>query len=328
MIKRAEKTTSSIVADFLIVLVALSAVSIYYYGLRALFIILASVGASIVSDCVCIRLRGATIDYKDMSGIISGIVLALMLPASINYYMAAGLAAFSVIVGKQIFGGHGCEIFSVPAVGFVFGSVCFPESVLAYVKPFTELPAFTAEVDVETVQSLSRTLMQNSTSSMSPLDLFLGLFAGPIGATHIIFLTVCAAVLIARRSVSALSFFTTAIVCFGYAYLFTPYGESGFAAMGYEAVSGMLVFGLLFLAGDFTTAPQTRSARFLYGLILALLIILFSAVGKCENPIAFAVLISNPICIELNRSHISFRRYYRLLRRRLAARKSAKEAHV
>lgn len=304
-------------------LAAITLISTYYFGLRALFVVLITVSSGVITDIACTRLRGAEIDYTDFSAAVSMAVLALMLPATVPYALAAGTAVFSVIIARQIFGGKGCEIFSVASVGFIFVSLSFPDNILTYTKPFEAALPLAAELNTETVQSLTKTLMLTGSTSAASIDLMLGRFAAPMGAGHLIVIAVCAVILILRRSMSAITFFTALLSYLVYAYFFSPYGENGIQAIGYEFISGMFVFGLVFLGGDYNTAPKTRTSRFLHGLLLAVLTILFKAVGKVENPIVYAVIIANPISIEMDRSSISFKKYYALCRRRLRRRKKA-----
>lgn len=308
-------------------LAAITLISTYYYGLRALIVVLITVASGVLTDIICIKLRGAEVEYTDFSAAVSMGALALMLPATVPYALAAGAAAFSVITARQIFGGKGCEIFSVASVGFIFVSLSFPDSILSYTKPFETALPLASELNIETVQSLTKTLMLTETSSASFVDLALARFASPMGTGHLMVLTVCAVMLILRRSMSAITFTTALSSYLIYAYFFSPYGENGVQAIGYELISGMLMFGLIFLGGDYNTAPKTRTSRFLHGLLLSGLTILFKVVGKVENPIVYAVIIANPISIEMDRSSISFKKYYALHKRRTRLKKALNNAN-
>lgn len=306
MFIQSTKTEKSIQLDIIMVLIFLVFMSYFYYGLRALAVVGVSLAASYITDMICVRLRGEKYDFKnDFSAIISGIVLALMMPASVPYHVMVISNIVAVAIGKQIFGYHGKNIFNAVSVGFVFSAFCWSDSVLMYPKPFENLE-MTSQVSNTLYQSLTQTLNLAKIPAISDIDIVLGKFTGPMGATHIIVLLVCAVVLMFRRSISALTFCSGLGTMMLFAWIFPKYGDSVLSSLGYELASGMMVFGLLFLACDYNTAPKTRTSRFLYGIIIALMSILFRSVGKVENTIVFAVLVANPLSIPLDKSTLSF----------------------
>lgn len=288
--------------DMLLVLLVLSGISFYYYGMRVLIIILISVIVCCLTDFICIIARRAKFSIKDISSVITGLVLALMMPASIPYRIVVIAAIFSIIIGKQVFGGHGCEIFNCAAVGFLFVSLCFSGSVLMYPKPFDTLD-LSSSVSNVLKESLSKTIFISAVPDISFIDILLGKFCGPMGATHIIVLLVAALFLIFRRSVSAIVFFTEIVSVLAFSFF---YNGMSLELTQYTLGGGMLLFGVLFLSCDHSTVPKTRSSRFLYGLTVALLIILFQYLGKTDTAVIFAVIIATPFGIELDRRALSF----------------------
>ncbi|MEG0615198.1 MAG: RnfABCDGE type electron transport complex subunit D, partial [Oscillospiraceae bacterium] len=142
--------------------------------------------------------------------------------------------------------------------------------------------------------------------AVSDIDIILGRYIGPMGTTHIIVLIVSAVVLMFRRSISALTFCSGLTTIAVLTYIFPKFGTSPISSVYYECISGMTIFGLIFLACDYFTMPKTRSSRFLYGVIIGVITVVFRHIGTVENPIVFAVLLANPIRISLDRSTISF----------------------
>lgn len=126
MIERKDKSVVSIQLDLLLVLGVLSLMSAWYYGMRAMLVILLSVAVCFGTDILCIKLRGKKWDYKsDLSAVICGFVLALMMPASVPYEILIAADLVAIILGKQAFGGAGKNIFNPMAVGFVFAAFCW-----------------------------------------------------------------------------------------------------------------------------------------------------------------------------------------------------------
>ena len=302
---RVRKTEQSAMIDILFVLAVLTFMSFFYYGARAIIVVVISILASVATDVICIRLRKKKYNFKDLSAIVSGAVLALMMPASVPYGILILTDIIAIVIGKQIFGGRGKNIFNCVAVGFIFSSYCWKDAILMYPKP-TEHLELISHVTNTLYPSLTQTLGIATTPAISNTDIMLGNFIGPMGTTHIIIILVCAIVLMLRRSISALTFCSGLGTILIFSYLFPKFGNSAMSSVYYELVSGMMVYGLIFLAGDYYTGPKTRSSRFLYGVLIGILTITFRHIGNVENPIVYAVLVANPLSIPLDRSTLSF----------------------
>lgn len=298
------KTELSIYTDKLIVLAVLSAVSIFYYGARAAFVIALSAVVCCITDFICIKLRKKKTDIKDLSALITGLIIALMMPASVPYYVVITADLFAVILAKQAFGGHGHEIFCPSAAGFLFTALCFPEAVMYYPKPLASLPLSSVTgTEIQLSQSAAKAIISTGTTDVSVIDLMIGKFCGPMGTGFVLILLISAVFLMLRRSISAISFFTQLVVISGFSYVYCDFDVIDTVRL---ICSGMFLFGMIFLSGDFTTIPKTHSSRFLYGLITGCLILLFRFYTKTEISVVCAVIISAPLGIELDRMAISF----------------------
>lgn len=288
--------------DMLIVLTVLAAVSVYYYGARAA--IVASVSASVccITDFICLKLRKKDIPEKDISALITGLTLGLMMSASASYFSVAAASVFAVVIAKHAFGGRGCEIFNAAAAGFLFTSLCFPGNMLTYPKPFSDIPLSSLVSESILGQSMTKTFLMTETSYVSEIDMLIGKFSGPMGTGFTILLAVAAVFLMARRSIPAIVFLS-------------ELASAGIAALihyGLDPVSllcflsgGMFLFGIIFLSCDYITAPKTKSSQLIYGITVGLCTALFHFYAHAENAIVYAVIISAPVGIELNRRSLS-----------------------
>ncbi len=298
-----KKSEFEIMTDMLIVLLVMSAVAVYYYGLRALAMLVVTVLVCCITDIVCLKLRKKKIDIKDLSSLITGLTLGLMMSASVPYYAAVTAALFATVAVKHAFGGRGCEIFNGAAAGFLFSALCFPDGMLTYPKVFTELP-FSSVVSADMLsQSMTKTFLLTGTSSVSLIDVLTGKFLGPMGTGVVILLVVAAVFLMFRRSVSAITFFTELAAIGIYALI---YYDFDLMSVLYFFSSGMLLFGMIFLSCDYSVIPKTRSSRFIYGLVTAVCVIIFHFYSGTENAVIYAVIIASPIGIELDRRALSF----------------------
>lgn len=297
------KPEFTVMTDMLITLLVIAAVAVYYYRARAAAVICITTVVSIVTDLICLKLRKKQPDPKDLSALLTGLTLGLMMSAAAPYFEAAAAAAFATAVVKHAFGGHGCEIFNPAAVGFLFVSLCFPDHMLTYPRAFAELPMSAMVPSDMLTQSMTKTFMLTGTASASVINVLIGKFTGPMGTGAVLLLAVAAAFLMFRRSVSAITFFTE-LASIGL-YALIKYDFNLMSVLYFFSV-GMTLFGIIFLSCDYTVIPKTRSSRFIYGLTVGLLVIMFSQYSGAENAVIYAVIISSPIGIELDRRALSF----------------------
>ncbi len=298
------KTDYEIMQDMLMILSVLAVAAIYYYGARAAVIISLSALCCVITDMICVKLRHKDIDKKDVSALVTGMEIGLMMSAAVPYYVVIIADIFAVVLVKHAFGGRKREIFSCSAVGFLFVALSFPGVVLSYPKPFTYLPAFSyAPNDTVLYSSLTKSVTETELQTASVVDLLIGKFCGPMGTGFMIILLIAAVFLVLRRSVSGISFFTQLAIVFGYSFVYYDFN----AVKTFNLLScGMIVFGIIFLSCDFATIPKTHLSRFLYGIVMGVLILVFQFYAKVENAVVYAAIIAAPIGIALDKRALSF----------------------
>lgn len=304
---KTQKSERGTMLDILFVLAVLTFMSFYYYGLRAVIVVAISITASVVTDVICLYLRKAESRRPDLSAVVSGAVLALMMPASISYGILIITNIIAITIGKQIFGGKGKAIFSPVAVGYVFAAFCWKDVILMYPRP-SEALSLASQVTNTLSPSFSKLLDIATVPSISDIDIMLGKFTGPMGSAHILILAVCAIVLMFRKSISALTFSAGVGTVLLIGYIFPVFGDSRGASVTYELIGNMMLFGMIFLACDYHTRPITRSSRFIYGVLIGIFTSIFRHLGTVENAVVFAVIVANPLRISLDKSSISFTR--------------------
>lgn len=318
------KSDNLISADMLIALLIPAVIAVYYYGVRAAMIIIVSVAVCLLTDAICYKLRGRVKITTDISTVVTGFTIALMMSAAVPFYAVITADLFAIIICKHAFGGRGNEIFNGAAASFLFASVCFPTEMLSYPRPTVHLGLSSDELlKTALSQSMSKSvILSNDAVSNSAIDLLIGKFYGPMGTGFIILFIITAVFLMLRRSISAISFCSQFAVITVGTFIFCDFNTKYTLSV---LCSGMIVFGMIFLSCDYRTMPKTRSSRLILGVIIGLLTLIFRFYAGAENPIIYAVIIAAPFGIELDRKMISFANMLSKAKNKRSAADSEKE---
>lgn len=306
-----EKTQKSMRTDYLICLIAITVLSVYYYGYRALAVTLIAIMTSFVTDIICIKLIGNKDSKIDTSPIISALIFSMLLPASVPYSIVIASCIFMIIVGKQVFGGNNNRIFNCVAVAFCFATLCFKENMFLYPTPvaYGQLD-MSSYVSDTLVSSFTQTYSNVSDPSFNIMNLLLGKVTGPMGATCIILIALCAIILIARKSISFLAFisFVGTILAVGF---FFPQqsGISRELSVVYQLFSSAMLFSATFLVSDLNFLPKRKFAKIIYGISVALISTVFIRYAKMEIGVVFALVILNPMCNYIDTFSVLLKRF-------------------
>lgn len=284
-------------------LIALNVMAFYFYGVRAVLISAISVGVSLLTEYICCRATKIKFDIMDTSPIMSGMLLALLLPASVPYKIVVFAGIFMIAICKYAFGGNDNLIFSPVAVTYAFIALTWPNSILRYPKP---VPFGNLSLSSEVPDVLDRSFTYYadiSLSSASYLDIVWGKLAGPMGTMSVLIIMICAISLYFFRDFPAPVFFS-AVASNVLLFALFPFSATGWTAVLYSFVTGSFMFVLIFMACDYRFAPKHSLAQTLYGIIFAVLSFVLRKYCELENSAVFALLIVCIFSSELDRFDI------------------------
>lgn len=304
-----EKTTKfksqQIFGDYLAMLIFPAVLSVWYYGTAALITIAICIVTSFVCDFV-----GSIIAYKqfyiaDLSAVCTGAMIAMMLPASVPFYVPILACFFAVLVLKIPFGGGMRTPFVPAAAGFAFAAISFKDLVFAY----------SGGREFMTTVSLGATLQSGGAVRLSFInitDLLIGNFYGPMGTSCMLVFLGCIIYLLFRRPSSLLSTFGFLVSCAVFAVIFPRSNSSMLASPVLELSSGSLMFAAVFLLTDYATLPKHAHNKIVYGVFCGVICMVMRRLGAFEEPVCFAVLLANAFSPLLN---IVTERFISLIRR-------------
>jgi len=287
---RGDFRTSRLMLDVVIALLPAVGVALARFGLRALFVILLSVLAAVVSEllyCVLMRKRVTIIDA---SAIVTGLLLALTLPVSAPLWMPAAGSAFAVIFAKLLFGGLGQNIFNPALAGRAFLMLIYPVGITRYAM----------DVDAVSMSTPLHKMVMPSLPEESILDMFLGFCPGSIGEISALALLIGFAYLIIRK---VISWRIPVFVMASAALLSLIFFRAGTPVqwMLYTLFSGGLMLGAIYMATDYATSPVTAKGQIIYGALIGALIVLFRYFGIFPEGVTYAILIANALVWVIDR---------------------------
>ena len=291
--------------DMLIALAALLAMAVFLYGLRPLVMVVIAVATAVITDILVARLRLQTYNRTELSSVVFAVMFVLMLPASISYYIVVVGVVVLVGLGKHAFGGYNAYPFNPAAVGYAVVAVSWPGEVFRYPLPFSHPPVFGAAIDL--VDAPAHILRMGGLPNIDSVNLLLGNYAGPMGATFILAIFAAAVYLLLRKRITFHAPLTMLLTCMIIAGVFPRVnGVSSFEVMAYELCSGALVFATIFLMNEPATSPRNPVAKSLYGVLLGVTTMIFRYFGAFELGVCFALLIANALQSYIDRGIANF----------------------
>ena len=251
------------------------------FGMKAILVIVACVVSSVVFEYGCRIIMKKKQTISDLSAVVTGLILALNLPATIPLWQAIIGSFIAIAIVKQLFGGLG-QNFANPAItARIVLMLSFTNSMTEWVEPFfykkNELVSSATPLVKEWV---------NSEMPFSYKELFLGTTGGSLGETCALALLIGGAYLIIRRIISP----TTPIAFIGSVALLT--WISGGDAL-YQVLSGGLILGAFFMATDYVTTPVTNKGKIVFGIGCGVITFLIRQFGSYAEGVSFAILLMN-----------------------------------
>lgn len=232
----------------------------------------------------------------DFSALLTGLLLALNLPATIPLWMCVVGGVFAIIVAKQMFGGLGQNFMNPALAGRCFMMLSFSSAMTSFTVKKGAAYMYGVAVDAT---SSATTLAQVKEGGLPDLKaMFLGTTTGTIGETSVAALLIGAIYLLAKRIIDwkiPVVYILTFSV-FDIAYQMAA-GNAAYPLV-YELCGGGLILGAFFMATDYVTSPITAKGKVIYGILLGLLTGLFRFFGESAEGVSFAIIIAN-VCVPL-----------------------------
>ena len=283
-IKRPD-TTRGIMSDVVIALAPAATYGCILFGLRALAVLITSVGVAVLSEFLWNKALKKPNTIKDMSAVVTGLLLGMNLPPPLPLWQAAIGSVAAIIVVKQMFGGLGHN-FANPAIAArIMLLVSFPAAMTRFTEPVSDAVT-------------SATPLAGTAGALSFKTLFFGMHAGSIGETSAFLLIVGGLYLVIRRVITPII-----PVCFigTVALLSLIAGENVMLSV----FGGGLILGAVFMATDYTTSPTTPLGKAVFAVGCGIITFVIRKFGSLPEGVSYSILLMNILVPHINRFTLS-----------------------
>ena len=276
------QSVSKIMYIVVLALMFPTAAGVYFFGYHALSVIAVSIAAAVLAEYTVKKLRKRAF-VMDGSAVVTGLLLALILPPTIPLWMVAVGSVFSIAIVKEAFGGLGHNIFNPALGGRAFLAACFSVKMTTWVSP----TGFGADA-VTTATPLSSSFIWEGDKLSLYRDLFLGNTGGSIGETSALLILVGGILLLALGIIS----WRIPVAYIGTVALLT-------LALGQDAIfhilAGGLMIGAFFMATDYVTSPITARGKIIFGIGAGILTVVIRRFGGLPEGVCYSILFMNAI---------------------------------
>lgn len=301
---------SSVMFAVVLALVPACIGGVWFFGIRVLWVIVASSIAAVATEGICQKLTRRRVTISDGSALVTGILLAMNLPPAVPIWLACIGSVFAIAIAKIPFGGLGYNPLNPALAGRAFLLASWPTHMTTWSAPSrgslsgissvtTATPLATFKYAYSLLRSGSlqnvdsaNTILRQLYSYPSLKNLFFGNVGGCIGETSVILLLVGAIYLLLRKIISwqtPLSYIGTVALM---TWVFGGKGLLGGMPL-FHVLSGGLILGAFFMATDMVTSPITSKGKLIFGFGCGILTSIIRLYGGYPEGVSYSILIMN-----------------------------------
>ena len=248
---------NKIMLDVIIALIPITAAGIYFNGTYGLLLVLVSILGAIATEVLFKKALHKTHSLHDLSAVVTGLILGLILPVSTPLWVALIASAFAIALVKEIFGGLG-QNFMNPAVA----------------------------AKIFAVISYGNLVVNNGFDDASFIDRFLGTAGGNLGESSILAILVGGSYLAFKGIIRV----RVPLSIIAVSLLFSQFVLGDLAILGSNSSVYFIAF---FMANDYASSAITNGGKWIYGILVAIAAALFIGIGENIEGAYYAILIGN-----------------------------------
>ena len=293
---RTNKDTSYIMKQVVIALLPATLAALFFFRLSALNVIFFCVTGSVGAEFLCQKISKQESTIGDFSAVVTGLLLAFNVPASLPWWMCLLGAAFAIIVVKMVFGGIGNNFVNPALAARAFLLASFPVAMTLWTRTGVNwvssgnIDAYTTATPLSFLKAGSNGVSALADSGISISNMLIGNIGGCIGETSAVLIILGGLYLMYKGIINYVipTFYigTVAILMF-------ILGGFNFTFVIYELLAGGLMLGAFFMLTDYTTSPMTKKGQIIYAVLAGLITTVIRLYGGYPEGVSYSILLVN-----------------------------------
>lgn len=275
---REKMDTAKIMLCVVIALIPATVMGIVNFGYRAAILVCVCIATCVLSEWVFEIIIKKKSTIKDLSAVVTGLLLAMNLPHTLPIWQAVLGSVFAIVIVKMLFGGLGQNFMNPALGGRCFLLISFTGSMTSFTY--------------DGVTGATPLALLKAGESVNTLDMLIGRTAGTIGETSVIAI-VAGAIFLILMGIIDLKIPGAYIITFSVFVLL--FGGHGFDwnYLVAHLCGGGLMLGAFFMATDYVTSPITPMGKIVFGICLGILTGIFRIFGASAEGVSYAIIFSN-----------------------------------
>ncbi len=279
-----KNTTSKIMLDVVIALLPATIAAVYYFRVNAAILIALAIITAVACEWGMQKIRNQDSTISDFSAVITGLLLALNIPASAPWWIAVVGSAFAIIIVKQLFGGIGQNFMNPALAARIMLTISWTGNMSGWIKPGVDA------VTTATPLGLMKGASVVPKNIPSLFDTVIGNIGGSMGETSAILL-ILGGLYLAYRGVISLKVPLIYVGTVGILSLL--YGGFNLTFMLYHVFSGGLMLGAIYMATDYASSPVTKRGRVIFAIGCGIITSAIRFYGSYPEGVGFSILLMN-----------------------------------
>ncbi len=293
------ETTTGVMGDVLISLLPALVMAVVWFGSRALVLTAVCIGTAVLAEWLSRRVMKRPNTLGDLSAVVTGLILALNLPASLPLWMAAIGSITAIVVVKQMFGGIGQNFVNPAMTARIILMVSFPTAMARWTAPLVSAWSADAVTTATPMASLAASSGGNLSADLPSLwRMLVGYHGGSMGEVCALALLVGGVYLIIPRVISPI----IPAACTGtVAVWMLAAGRGDLRFVAYELLGGGLLLGAFFMATDYATSPITAKGKWIFGIGCGVITSVIRLYGSLPEGVSFSIILMNILVPHIER---------------------------
>ena len=293
---RTNKDTSYIMKQVVIALLPATLAALFFFRLSALNVIFFCVTGSVGAEFLCQKISKQESTIGDFSAVVTGLLLAFNVPASLPWWMCLLGAAFAIIVVKMVFGGIGNNFVNPALAARAFLLASFPVAMTLWTRTGVNwvssgnIDAYTTATPLSFLKAGSNGVSSLADSGISISNMLIGNIGGCIGETSAVLIILGGLYLMYKGIINYV--IPTFYIC-TVAILMFILGGFNFTFVIYELLAGGLMLGAFYMLTDYTTSPMTKKGQIIYAVLAGLITTVIRLYGGYPEGVSYSILLVN-----------------------------------